>query len=78
MQLTPCSLSVAIDGDVYDVSSSAKTYGPGGGYSIFAGKDAARAFITGCFKTHLTHDLRGMTEKDMVVSPLGNWGRSPN
>ncbi|ORY92644.1 cytochrome b5-like heme/steroid binding domain-containing protein [Leucosporidium creatinivorum] len=62
---------VALDGDVYDVSASAKTYGPGGGYNIFAGKDAARAFITGCFKTHLTHDLRGLTEKDLGA--LAHW-----
>ncbi len=28
-------------------------------------QDASRSFITGCFKTHLTHDLRGLTEKQM-------------
>ncbi len=32
-----------------------------------AGKDAARAYGTGCFQTHLTHDLRGLTESEMRV-----------
>lgn len=61
---------VALDGDVYDVSggSGQRTYGPGGGYSIFAGRDAARAFVTGCFRTHLTYDLRGLSEKQLLVS----------
>lgn len=58
---------IGIDGDVYDVSTSAATYGPGGGYAFFAGVDAARSYVTGCFKTHLTHDIRGFTENDMKV-----------
>ncbi|KAK4047751.1 hypothetical protein OIV83_005259 [Microbotryomycetes sp. JL201] len=58
---------VALDGDVFDVSSGngPSTYGPGGSYHHFAGKDAARAYVTGCFKTHLTHDLRGLTPKQL-------------
>lgn len=32
-----------------------------------AGKDAARAFVTGCFETHLTHDLRGLTPTELEV-----------
>ncbi|KAG5644916.1 hypothetical protein DXG03_007381 [Asterophora parasitica] len=53
-----------IDGAVYDVTQG-KSYQPGGSYSILAGVDAARAFGTGCFKTHRTHDLRGLTEKEL-------------
>ncbi|GAA5824293.1 hypothetical protein JCM11251_001600 [Rhodosporidiobolus azoricus] len=65
-------LYVAIDGDVFDVSDGGmRSYGPGGAYHVFAGKDAARAYVTGCFETHLTHDLRGFTEKDMKT--LDNW-----
>ncbi len=29
--------------------------------------DAARAFGTGCFKDHRTHDLRGMNENELRV-----------
>lgn len=36
-----------------------------------AGRDASRAFITGCFQTHLTHDLRGLSERELGA--LANW-----
>ncbi|KAF8900025.1 cytochrome b5-like heme/steroid binding domain-containing protein [Mucidula mucida] len=55
---------LAIDGDVYDVSKG-KSYQPGGSYHILTGVDAARAFGTGCFKTHRTHDMRGLTESEL-------------
>ncbi|THH12329.1 hypothetical protein EW145_g82 [Phellinidium pouzarii] len=42
---------LAIDSDVYD--------------QFKAGRDAARAFATGCFATHRTHDIRGLNEKEM-------------
>lgn len=32
-----------------------------------AGRDAARAFATGCFATHRTHDVRGLTEREQKV-----------
>ncbi|KAK7061355.1 sterol metabolism-related protein [Favolaschia claudopus] len=54
---------LAIDGDVYDVSSG-KSYQPGGSYHFMAGRDAARAFGTGCFQTHWTHDLRGLSDQE--------------
>ncbi|GAA5959934.1 hypothetical protein JCM3765_000649 [Sporobolomyces pararoseus] len=62
---------LAIDGDVYDVSLGRESYGPGGAYHVFAGRDAARAFVTGCFKTHLTHDLRGFNQKELAT--LKHW-----
>lgn len=46
-------------------------YGPGGSYSFFAGRDATRAFITGCFDTDLTPDLRGAEEAFMPVDAEG-------
>jgi len=54
---------LAIDGDVYDVSKG-KAYQPGGSYHFMAGIDAARAFGTGCFQTHRTHDLRGLSDQE--------------
>jgi hypothetical protein len=32
-----------------------------------AGRDAARAFATGCFAAHRAYDIRGLTEKQMHV-----------
>ncbi|OLL22515.1 Membrane steroid-binding protein 1 [Neolecta irregularis DAH-3] len=65
---------LAMDGEVYDVSSSRATYGPGGSYHFFSGKDAARAFVTGCFKPdHLIHDLRGLNE--IELKDLEGWKR---
>ncbi|KIY71763.1 cytochrome b5 [Cylindrobasidium torrendii FP15055 ss-10] len=55
---------LAIDGEVYDVTNG-RAYQPGGSYNHFAGTDAARAFGTGCFQTHRTHDLRGLTEAEL-------------
>jgi len=58
-------LYIAIDGEVYDVSSNRRVYGPGGSYASMAGVDAARSFGTGCFKEHRTHDLRGLSESEI-------------
>ena len=33
-----------------------------------AGRDASRAYVTGCFETHLTPDLRGFGEAEMKAS----------
>lgn len=56
---------IAIDGTIFDVSASPKFYGPGGGYHIFAGRDATRAFVTGCFEADATADMRGVEEMFM-------------
>ncbi|KAH9030252.1 hypothetical protein EDB83DRAFT_1852909 [Lactarius deliciosus] len=42
-----------------------RVYGRGGSYALMAGVDAARAFGTGCFKDHRTHDLRGLSESEL-------------
>lgn len=65
---------LAVNGSVYDVSSNPRSYGPLGGYHFFAGRDAARAFVTGCFKTDLTHDLRGL-DMDHANEVLEGWQR---
>jgi len=53
---------LAINGTIYDVSANARTYGPGGSYHYFAGCDAARAYVTGCFAEDRTADMRGVKE----------------
>lgn len=37
-------------------------------FNCSVGIDAARAFGTGCFATHRTHDLRGLSEAELAVS----------
>ncbi|KAK9721142.1 hypothetical protein K7432_003670 [Basidiobolus ranarum] len=56
---------IAIDGDVYDVTAGGSFYTKGGSYGFFSGRDAARAYVTGCFQEHLTHDLRGLTKSQL-------------
>ncbi|KAI8799353.1 cytochrome b5-like heme/steroid binding domain-containing protein [Cladochytrium replicatum] len=62
---------IALLGEVFDVTAGPSYYGPGGGYHFFAGRDASRAFVTGCFQTHLTHDVRGFT--DGQIKSLEEW-----
>ena len=50
---------LALNGTIYDVTAGARTYAPGGSYHVFAGKDATRGFITGCFAEDSTPDIRG-------------------
>lgn len=54
---------------MFDVTKGARNYGPGGAYHFFAGRDASRAFVTGCFRTHLTHDVRGLSPHEEQVRP---------
>ncbi|KAJ9664138.1 hypothetical protein H2198_000356 [Neophaeococcomyces mojaviensis] len=58
---------LAVNGIIFDVSAGSHTYGPGGSYHAFAGHDASRAFVTGCFMEDRTRDLRGAEE---VYLPL--------
>ncbi|KAL4809301.1 cytochrome b5-like heme/steroid binding domain-containing protein [Aspergillus unguis] len=74
VNLTPTELSlhdgtnpnlpiyVAVNGTIFDVSANPRMYGPGGGYHFFAGRDATRAFVTGCFAEDLTDDMIGVEE----------------
>ncbi|TIA91059.1 hypothetical protein E3P99_01219 [Wallemia hederae] len=56
---------LAIDGLVFDVTANPRIYGPGGMYHAAVAKDAARAFVTNCFKDQPTNDLRGLTDKEL-------------
>ncbi|EGR48609.1 uncharacterized protein TRIREDRAFT_77955 [Trichoderma reesei QM6a] len=53
---------IAINGTIFDVSLGRHIYGPGGSYNYFAGCDAARAFVTGCFAEDRTPDMRGVED----------------
>lgn len=57
---TTLPLYVVVNGTIFDVSANRLIYGPGGNYNFFAGRDATRAFVTGCFKEDLTPDMRGV------------------
>lgn len=59
---------LALNGTIYDVTQGRRFYGPGGMYAGFGGRDATRAFVTGCFEGDLTGDLRGVEE---VFVPVG-------
>jgi len=50
---------LALNGTIFDVTAGRSFYGPGGSYSFFAGRDAARAYVTGCFKEDSVPDWRG-------------------
>ncbi|EFQ94810.1 hypothetical protein CFE70_004352 [Pyrenophora teres f. teres 0-1] len=68
---------LALNGTIYDVSISPSTYGPGGSYHFFAGRDAARAFLTGCFAEDSVPDLRGVEQMYMPVDPEEKVGLKP-
>lgn len=58
---------LAINGTIYDVSVNRRTYGPGGSYHFFAGVDASRAYVTGCFADDRTPDMRGVEEMFLPI-----------
>ncbi|KAI9236655.1 hypothetical protein MVEG_04308 [Podila verticillata NRRL 6337] len=60
------NIYLAIKGEVFDVTLGRPYYGKGGGYGFFSGRDASRAYTTGCFQTHLTHDLRGLNPQQLA------------
>ncbi|CAG8225011.1 unnamed protein product [Penicillium salamii] len=63
-------LYVVVNGTVFDVSANRMIYGPGGSYNFFAGRDATRAFVTGCFKEDLTADMRGVETMYVPVEDI--------
>lgn len=61
---------LAVNGSIFDVSANRPVYGPGGSYNFFAGRDATRAFVTGCFKEDLTPDLGGVEEMFLPIEDV--------
>ncbi|KAK1723214.1 hypothetical protein CaCOL14_001115 [Colletotrichum acutatum] len=53
---------LAINHTIFDVSANPRIYGPGGSYNVFAGRDASRGFVTGCFVEDRTPDMRGVED----------------
>jgi len=65
------AIYIGILGRVYDVTTGARHYGPGGSYSFFAGRDASRAYVTGKFKDDLNDDVRDLEPSEL--SSLVDW-----
>ncbi|CEO59483.1 hypothetical protein PMG11_04158 [Penicillium brasilianum] len=86
VNLTPAELSLyngsdpslpiylVVNGSIFDVSANPAIYGPGGSYNFFTGRDATRAFVTGCFKEDLTPDLIGAEELFVPVEDVEDEG----
>ncbi|KAJ4966656.1 hypothetical protein NE237_018505 [Protea cynaroides] len=59
-------LLMAIKGQVFDVSSSRRFYGPDGPYASLSGKDASRALATMSFKEKdLNGDISGLSPPEL-------------
>ncbi|GAA0165536.1 hypothetical protein Leryth_012678 [Lithospermum erythrorhizon] len=63
---------VAIRGRIFDVTTAITFYGPGGAYSMFAGKDASRALAKMSKEEEdVCANLDGLTDKELGV--LADW-----
>ncbi|KAI0291624.1 progesterone binding protein [Multifurca ochricompacta] len=63
---------VAIKGTVFDVTRKRDTYGPGGSYSVLAGKDASRALGLSSLKPEdAVPDWSTLKESDLKT--LNDW-----
>ncbi|KAI5467030.1 hypothetical protein BGZ63DRAFT_346126 [Mariannaea sp. PMI_226] len=58
---------IGLNGTIVDVSNGRRIYGPGGSYNVFAGVDAARGFVTGCFQEDRNPDMRNV---EIMYLPL--------
>jgi predicted heme/steroid binding protein len=64
--LNDTPLWISIKGRVYDVTAGSKFYGVGKPYYKFVGRDATRAFCTGCMEPEcLISNLDGLTEHQL-------------
>jgi len=59
-------LYISIKGRIYDVSAAREMYGPGKSYYAFVGKDATRAFATGCLEEKcISSSMDGLSDSEM-------------
>ena len=60
---------IAVVGEVFDVTRGKHHYGKNAAYSIFAGQDASRAFVTGVFtEGDATDDLTGALTRTLTLT----------
>lgn len=65
---------LSIFGEVYDVTNGTEFYGPGSGYSFFAGIDGTVSFFTGNFtEESLTGNSELLSFKDQEISSMYQW-----
>mmetsp|Transcript_27200 Transcript_27200/g.48093 ORF Transcript_27200/g.48093 Transcript_27200/m.48093 type:complete len:176 (+) Transcript_27200:108-635(+) len=58
---------LSVNGDIFDVTAGKKNYGPGGGYSLFAGRICDRALaVSEIGEDQLNDDLMGLNEGQMT------------
>jgi len=63
---------VSIKGTVFDVTHKKETYGPGGSYHVFAGKDGSKGLGMSSLKPDdAVPDYSGLDAKDMKT--LNDW-----
>ncbi|XP_018839569.1 probable steroid-binding protein 3 [Juglans microcarpa x Juglans regia] len=63
---------VAVKGRIFDVTNGKSFYGPGGSYTMFAGKDASRALAKMSKNDEdVSPSLDGLSEKEIGV--LNDW-----
>ncbi|GMF09419.1 unnamed protein product [[Candida] boidinii] len=65
---------LSLNGTIYDVSANRGLYAIGGSYNLLTGKDATRAFVTGCLNKidEYTYDLRNL-DPQVVEKSINNW-----
>ncbi|CAI8595128.1 unnamed protein product [Vicia faba] len=63
---------ISVKGQIYDVSEGRNFYGPGGSYTMFAGKECSRALALLSFKPQdINGNLQGLDESDLTI--LEDW-----
>ncbi|KAF9410565.1 hypothetical protein BGZ94_001606 [Podila epigama] len=69
---TEADIYVAVKGTVFNVTAKRSMYGPGGGYSCFAGKDASKALgKSSLHPEDCVADYSGLDMKELKV--LNDW-----